>query len=157
MRYTTDCCGSKSGIAISPKSWPVLKLALCCIFLVLPLHATLVLNENEKKKHEAEEIVSPRYWDHFYKKKDRQYLNGIWKLKWVENRLTEDFIKNRKKEVNFYSTKEEEREIYNENNARNRCLLNRKKAVGVLDHLDEGVYAPYHETIVTYRNEIEEK
>jgi beta-galactosidase len=56
------------------------------------VNAKLIITPEEKVKYIKEEIVSPRYWDMYYQKKDRIYLDGIWKLKWGKNVLTEEFI-----------------------------------------------------------------
>ncbi len=40
----------------------------------------------------AENLASPRDYDIFYGKKDRQYLTGVWKLQWAWNFLTKDWI-----------------------------------------------------------------
>jgi len=63
------------------------------------------------------------------KKKQTEYVkNKIKKLKIKLRRL--------RKNTNFYKTHEEEKEIYNENNARNRCLFNRARASSKLISLD---------------------
>jgi len=37
-------------------------------------------------------LAAPRHYDVFYGKKDRQYLTGMWKLRWEWNFLTKAWI-----------------------------------------------------------------
>lgn len=58
-----------------------------------PENTILPLTTEERAQYEKTSTISPRYWDMYHKKKDRLYLDGVWKLKWGENVLTEKFIK----------------------------------------------------------------
>ena len=50
-------------------------------------------------------------------------------------------------EVLLYSDSEEQKKLYGENNARNRCVYNRSKSIGVLDELNDETYDEFHKNI----------
>ena len=50
-------------------------------------------------------------------------------------------------EVLLYPGKEDQKKLYGENNARNRCLFNRTKSIGVLDELNNSTYDEIHKKI----------
>jgi len=54
----------------------------------------------ERIAHEKDRTVSPRYWDLFYGKKDRIYLDGVWKLQWSTNAVTRAFLKEKARVTN---------------------------------------------------------
>ena len=43
-------------------------------------------------------------------------------------------------EVLLYPDSEDQKKLYGENNARNRCVYNRSKSIGILDELNEAIY-----------------
>ena len=47
-------------------------------------------------------------------------------------------------EVLLYADHEEQKKLYGENNARNRCLYNRSKSIGILDELNDETYDEFH-------------
>ena len=47
-------------------------------------------------------------------------------------------------EVLLISDPEEQKKIYGENNARNRCVYNRSKSIGILDALNDETYDEFH-------------
>ena len=47
-------------------------------------------------------------------------------------------------EVLLYSDHEDQKKLYGENNARNRCLYNRSKSIGILDELNDSTYDEFH-------------
>lgn len=71
------------------------------------------------------------------------------------NKYTEETISASLKNSRFYKDNEDKRKIYNENNARNRCLFNRQKSSGKLDYMqleddsdtNEKVYDPTNDII----------
>jgi hypothetical protein len=52
-------------------------------------------------------------------------------------------IQDRREEVLLYPDPEDHKEFYTQNNARNRCLYNKIKNMGMLDHLDPKKYERY--------------
>ena len=47
----------------------------------------------------------------------------------------------------LYSDHEDQKKIYGENNARNRCLYNRTKSIGILDELNNSTYDEFHNNV----------
>jgi hypothetical protein len=58
----------------------------------------------------------------------------------------------RAEEVLLYPDKEEQKKIYGENNARNRCLYNKSKMMGTLGVLDDEVYNSLHNNVYNNPN-----
>ena len=50
-------------------------------------------------------------------------------------------------EVLLYSDPEDQKKLYGENNARNRCLYNRTKSIGILDELNDTTYDEFHRNV----------
>jgi hypothetical protein len=50
-------------------------------------------------------------------------------------------------EVLLYSDEEDQKKLYGENNARNRCVYNRSKSIGILDELNDETYDEFHKNI----------
>ena len=50
-------------------------------------------------------------------------------------------------EVLLYSDHEDQKKLYGENNARNRCVYNRSKSIGMLDELNDDTYDKIHERV----------
>ena len=50
-------------------------------------------------------------------------------------------------EVLLISDPEEQKKVYGENNARNRCLFNRTKSIGILDELNDSTYDEFHRNL----------
>lgn len=50
-------------------------------------------------------------------------------------------------EVLLYPDHEDQKKLYGENNARNRCLYNRSKSIGILDELNDATYDEFHKNI----------
>lgn len=51
------------------------------------------LDPAQAERMVAEHLAAPRHYDIFFGKRDRQYLTGIWKLRWVWNFLTKEWMK----------------------------------------------------------------
>lgn len=47
----------------------------------------------------------------------------------------------------LYSDEDNQRRLYGENNARNRCLYNRSKSIGMLDELNDSTYDEIHNKV----------
>lgn len=50
-------------------------------------------------------------------------------------------------EALLYPNHEDQKKLYGENNARNRCLINRSKATGSLSELNDSTYDEFHENV----------
>ena len=50
-------------------------------------------------------------------------------------------------EVLLYSDSEDQKKLYGENNARNRCVYNRSKSIGILDELNDETYDEFHRNV----------
>ena len=50
-------------------------------------------------------------------------------------------------EVLLYSDQEDQKKLYGENNARNRCIFNRTKSMGILDELNDATYDEFHRNV----------
>jgi len=50
-------------------------------------------------------------------------------------------------EVLLYSDHEDQKKLYGENNARNRCVYNRSKSIGILDELNDETYDEFHKNL----------
>lgn len=59
-------------------------------------------------------------------------------------------------EVLLYSDGEDQKKIYGENNARNRCVYNRSKSMGILDELNNETYDEFHKNAYNTRDAGEE-
>ncbi|MBN1670770.1 MAG: hypothetical protein JXR37_07050 [Kiritimatiellae bacterium] len=68
-------------------------VALCVAFgLPLTAGSKVVLSAAERTEQAQRHIVSPRFWDPYHGRKDRLYLDGVWKLNLENNVLTESFM-----------------------------------------------------------------
>lgn len=59
-------------------------------------------------------------------------------------------------EVLLYSDDKDQKKLYGENNARNRCIYNRSKSIGILDQLNDETYDEFHGNIYNDPNTAEE-
>lgn len=59
----------------------------------------------------------------------------------------QDKYHKRADEVLLYSDHEDQKKLYGENNARNRCLFNRTKSMGILDELNDSTYDEFHRNL----------
>lgn len=50
-------------------------------------------------------------------------------------------------DVLLYPDHEDQKKLYGENNARNRCLYNRTKSIGILDELNDCTYDEFHRNV----------
>jgi hypothetical protein len=50
-------------------------------------------------------------------------------------------------DVLLYTDEKDQRKLYGENNARNRCLYNRTKSIGMLDELNDCTYDSIHDKV----------
>ena len=76
--------------------------------------------------------------------KDRKYLSEEENLKLMELQI-EYFA--RADDVLLYSDHCDQKKLYGENNARNRCVYNRSKSINMLDELNDSTYDDIHERI----------
>ena len=53
----------------------------------------------------------------------------------------------RANEVLLFPDHEDQKKLYGENNARNRCLFNRTKSIGILDELNDSTYDEFHKNL----------
>ena len=58
-------------------------------------------------------------------------------------------------DVLLYPESCDQKKLYGENNARNRCLYNRTKTAGILDELNDGTYDEFHNNIYNDPNTAE--
>lgn len=113
------------------------------------------LNEEEKEFLNSfyEEVVNANF---MHDKQLRKIHNQIKELKNRDDLTTQEESKletlqseyyKRADEVLLYTDHEDQKKLYGENNARNRCLYNRTKSIGILDELNDGTYDEYHKNI----------
>ena len=50
-------------------------------------------------------------------------------------------------EVLLYTDHKDQKSLYGENNARNRCIYNRSKSIGILDELNDSTYDEFHKNV----------
>lgn len=58
--------------------------------------------------------------------------------------ILQDEYNKRADEVLLYSNHSDQKKIYGENNARNRCLYNKTKAIGILSEVNDETYDEFH-------------
>lgn len=59
-------------------------------------------------------------------------------------------------EVLLYTEHSDQKKLYGENNARNRCIYNRSKSIGILDELNDSTYDEIHQTVYNNPNAAED-
>ena len=86
----------------------------------------------------------------------KQLNKDIKKLKDIETPTKEDEVElmslqmeyfAKADEVLLYPDHEDQKKLYGENNARNRCVYNRTKAMHILDELNDATYDNIHKTV----------
>ena len=110
------------------------------------------LNAEEKKFLNAfyEEVVSSNFMHDNILKELHGEMKDLKKKDDLTDKESEDLMRlqieyyMRADEVLLYPDHEDQKKLYGENNARNRCLYNRTKSVGILDELNDATYDEFH-------------
>jgi hypothetical protein len=100
---------------------------------------------------------------------DVEYINGIYdefgnqvmrpltpeEKDWLDKFYKEYYCASFNHENCLHKSKNEKRNLYNANNARNRCIYNLKNAIHTLKPLNDESYNPAHNTLVGFKTYIE--
>lgn len=105
----------------------------------------LIPELNLKSRYDLIEI-DDKYWDALKKDpKAMEYLN-----KFNEEFVNASFNKHKK---HLHKTKNMKRDVYNKNNARNRCIYTKEKAQGKLEYVED-IIANIEEEFIEYETEL---
>lgn len=101
-----------------------------------------IKNPNLKKQYNTK--IRQLYMDQDYLDDPRLTPEDLaWYDKFLKETLNTNFKNTRS---DFHKTKKAKRQLYNENNARNRCLFNNQRAIDKLDYMDQGSIREYDDT-----------